>query len=66
MTRCAHGEFAATCSQCRLEADLQKVYRANGNTKCLECQKEYWRHPLVDPKAFNGLRKLCNGDHVKL
>lgn len=50
--------------------DDVKMYRADQNTLCTECDREYWRHPASwrvrdsDDNPF--LHVLCNGDHVKL
>lgn len=38
--------------------------RASGSCICSICGKEYRKHPHNDPWMW--LRKLCNGDHVKL
>jgi hypothetical protein len=44
-------------------------HRADGNCTCDECGQPYWRHPLSGPLSDLGLpflRRLCNGELVKL
>lgn len=54
------------------EAVGQKVSefrRASGSCICPVCGKEYRRHPDTEDRDFNDdpfLKRLCNGDAVKL
>lgn len=44
-------------------------YRACGDLICEECKEEYYRHPFSEHLDFDNkpwLRKLCNGDLIKL
>lgn len=53
-----------------LEPDLIEFYRADAELICESCSKTYGRHP--DEPAYLGfddqpyLRRLCNGDLIKL
>jgi hypothetical protein len=54
------------------EVDCREIefYRAHGEIICPDCGKEYWRHPWfmeclgMDDQPY--LKRLCNGDLVKL
>jgi len=53
-----------------IEEALVEFYRADGNLVCQNCQKQYWNHDFEpDLVSFDDqpyLRRLCNGDLVKL
>jgi hypothetical protein len=49
--------------------DPIEFYRAGGDCICPQCNKEYRKHPHSEHLAYDGypwLRRLCNGDLVKL
>lgn len=50
--------------------DYPYFQRASGECRCVDCDKPYWKHPLdsryVDRDGRLWLRRLCNGDLVKL
>lgn len=49
--------------------DSEDYYRASGDMICARCQKPYRKHEEGGPIGYDGqrfLRRLCNGDLVKL
>lgn len=52
------------------EESLPDFYRASGDVVCRQCGQEYRKHPdAKEYLSFMGtpyLRRLCNGDLVKL
>ena len=53
----------------RLWQEQLRMYRASHLCVCDDCGREYWRHPNTDHRDNTGqpyMRKLCNGDIVKL